>query len=565
MRVKLLKLTEIGAVLKRLYISNFALISEMDVTFPGKLSVITGETGAGKSIFLEALALALGKRADLLALKNAAKKCVVEAEFDTKDLDLAGFFEEHELDYAQQITLRREISADGKSRSFLNDALVNLNTLKLLAEKLIDIHSQHQTLLLNQSDFQLEVMDAFGGSLSLFKDYKQEYNKLSKLKSELNSLKEQEAAARKELDYYQFLFDELEQVEILPGLLKQLEDESNTFENAETIKANLLGAAYSLTGGEQNLLGILSAVKNGINAVAKYGKSYTELAERANTLYIELKELANDLDDAGSAVESDKARLEEINAKMDKLNRLLKKHQAGDEEELLKIKEQIEEKLSHFNSLETTIGLISKQIDKTRNTCIKQAKQLSDTRAKAIAGIESEVKAMLLDLSMENAVFKISQKVLDEPGPNGLDEILFLFSANKGQALSTLEKVASGGELSRLMLSIKALLAKRKQLPTIIFDEIDTGVSGDVADKIGNILALMGNSMQVITITHLPQIASKGKHHLFVYKNDEADKTVSHIKELQADERIHEIAKMLSTGKPTQSALVNARELLNLN
>ncbi|MCC6369886.1 MAG: DNA repair protein RecN [Bacteroidia bacterium] len=551
-------------MLKRLYISNFALISEMDVAFPGKLTVITGETGAGKSIFLEALALALGKRADLLALKNAAKKCVVEAEFETSDLDLLSFFEENDLEFSTGITLRREISADGKSRSFLNDSLVNLNVLKLLSEKLIDIHSQHETLLLNQSDFQLEVMDAFAGSLDLFKDYKHEYTKLSKLNAELKNLTEQEIAARKELDYYKFLFEELEQVDLQAGIIKQLEEECATLENAETIKTNLLNAAYAINGGEQNLLGSLNQVKQLLNGLTKYNKRYQEFFERVNSTHIELKEIASEMEDAESLVDVDKSRQEEVNEKLDKLNRLLKKHNVSNEEELVKIKEEIEEKLVRFTSLETTIGLLSKQIERCKNTCLKLAKQLSDKRQKTMAAIEKEVKEMLLDLSMENAVFKIAHKTLPEPGPNGLDEVSFLFSANKGQELSALQKVASGGELSRLMLSIKSLLAKRKKLPTIIFDEIDTGVSGDVADKIGNILALMGNHMQVITITHLPQIASKGAHHLFVYKNDEAEKTVSHIKELHNDDRVTEIAKMLSTGKPTQSALVNAKELLSM-
>jgi DNA repair protein RecN (Recombination protein N) len=558
-------LCEIGTVLKRLYISNFALISEMDVSFPGELTVITGETGAGKSIFLEALALALGKRADLLALKNAAKKCIVEAEFETGNLGLNSFFEENGLEFNNTVVLRREISADGKSRSFLNDSLVNLITLKLLSEKLLDIHSQHETLLLNQSDFQLEVIDAFAGSLELFKNYKQEFTKLNKLSLELKSLSEQELLARKELDYYKFLFEELEQVDLQSGLLKQLEEESNTLDNAETIKTNLLNAANTINGGEQNILFSLNQVKQSIQSISKYNQIYQDFYERINSTYIELKELSGELEDAESFLDVDRARQEELHEKIDKLNRLLKKHGASNEDELLKIKEDIEEKLTRFSSLETTIGLISKQIERSKSTCLKMAKQLSEQRLKSVSDIETEVKTMLVDLSMENAVFSITNKILTETGSNGIDEFTFLFSANKGQALSTLEKVASGGELSRLMLSIKALLAKRKKLPTIIFDEIDTGVSGDVADKIGKILAGMGQNMQVITITHLPQIASKGNHHLFVYKNDEADKTVSHIKEIVSEERINEIAKMLSTGKPTASALVNAKDLLRMN
>jgi len=552
-------------MLKRLYISNFALINEMDVGFPGNLTVITGETGAGKSIFLEALGLALGKRADLAALKNKTKKCIVEAEFEVKGLDLTSFFEENDLDAESNIILRREISVDGKSRSFLNDSVVSLNALKILSEKLIDIHSQHQTLLLNQGNFQLEVLDAFAGSLGVYKEYKAEFNKLNKLNSGLKALLEQETQARKELDYFQFLFDELEQVDIKPGQLKELEEVSATLENAETIKANLSNAFNSINGGDTNVLSALSQIKLSIQSISKYGKSYTEYYERINSVYIELKELASDLEDAEGLVHFDTAKLEEVNSKMDKLNRLLKKHAATNEEDLLKTKTEIEDKLSQYGSLENEIEKNKKEIGKLTLACTKLAKDLTALRTKAIPTIEKEVKEILTDLSMENAKFKIELSQQNEIGVTGFDQVKFLFSANKGGHLEELNKVASGGELSRLMLSLKAMLATKKQLPTIIFDEIDTGVSGDVADKIGNILFKMGKTMQVITITHLPQMASKGQHHLFVYKKDEEDKTVSYIRQLNKDERITEIAKMLSTSNPTQSALKNAKELLNLN
>ena len=552
-------------MLKRLYISNFALINEMDVSFPGNLTVITGETGAGKSIFLEALGLALGKRAELAALKNKTKKCIIEAEFESKGLDLVSFFEENDLDAESSIVLRREISADGKSRSFLNDSVVSLNALKTLSEKLIDIHSQHQTLLLNQGNFQLEVLDAFAGSLGLFKEYKLEFGKLNKINTRLKELQEQETQARKELDYFQFLFDELEQVEIKPGQLKELEEESNTLENAETIKSNLLNASNTINGGEINLLSSLNQVKLSIQGISKYGKSYEAFFERINSTYIELKDLAGELEDAESEVNFDNVKLEEINSKMDKLNRLLKKHAVKTEDELLKIKTDIEEKLSRFGSLESEIEKTKKEISKLLQMCTKLAKDLTNHRTKAVVGIEKQVKEMLTDLSMENANFKIELSQLSEIGSNGFDQIKFLFSANKGGNLEELHKVASGGELSRLMLTLKSLLATKKQLPTIIFDEIDTGVSGDVADKIGTILLKMGATMQVVVITHLPQMASKGAHHLFVYKKDEEDKTVSYIKQLNKEERITEIAKMLSTSNPSSSALKNAQELLSAN
>jgi DNA repair protein RecN (Recombination protein N) len=552
-------------MLKRLFISNFALINEMDVNFPGSLSVITGETGAGKSIFLEALGLALGKRADLAALKNKTKKCIVEAEFEAKELDLHSFFEENDLDYEPTIILRREISVDGKSRSFLNDSPVGLNALKVLSEKLIDIHSQHQTLLLNQTNFQMEVLDAFAGSLPLFKQYKTEFSKLNKLSAQLKALEEEESKSRKELDYFQFLFNELEETEIRPGYLKELEDESSTLENAETIKGNLLQAANSINGGDANLLSGMNQVRQSLQGISKYSKNYEGYYERINSLYIELKELAGELEDEEGQVNFDNVKLEEVNSKMDKLNRLLKKHSVSGEEELLAIKTDIENKLTQFGSLESEIEKIKKQIAAITAECTRQAKELSATRKKATSGIEKQIKEMLTDLSMENANFKIALVQNMELSSSGFDQVKFLFSANKGGAMDELHKVASGGELSRLMLSLKALLATKKQLPTIIFDEIDTGVSGDVADKIGNILLKMGKTMQVVTITHLPQMASKGKHHLFVYKKDDADKTVSYIKQLTGEERVTEIAKMLSTSNPTQSALKNAKELLSLN
>lgn len=550
-------------MLKRLYISNFALINEMDVSFPGKLTVITGETGAGKSIFLEALGLVLGKRADTAALQNKSKKCIIEAEFEIKGLDLAAFFSENELEHDPHIILRREINAEGKSRSFLNDTPVGLNILKLLSEKIIDIHSQHQTLLLNQANFQLEIIDAFAGTLELYKNYKNDFLKLSKLSASLKALQEQESQAKKELDYFQFLFNELEEADLKEGQLKQLEEESLSLENAETIKSTLLNASTTINGGENNLIQTIAVLKQQLQLITKYNKNYAQFFERINSVYIELKELAADIDSAEESVTFNQVKLDEVNSKMDKINRLLKKHAVSSEESLLSVKKEIEDKLARFSSLETQIEKTAKQINELKKNCTAQANKLSLLRKGSVSGIENNVKQLLSDLSIPNANFKIEIKPLSELSSTGLDEVQFLFSANKGTALNELHKVASGGELSRLMLSLKSLLATKKELPTIIFDEIDTGVSGDVADKIGNILSRMGKSMQVVTITHLPQIASKGAHHLFVYKKDDEERTSSFIKELGKDDRVTEIAKMLSTGTPTQSALKNAKELLN--
>ncbi len=552
-------------MLKRLYISNFALINEMDVSFPGKLTVITGETGAGKSIFLEALGLVLGKRADVASLQNKAKKCIIEAEFDAKGLDLNQFFENENLEQDNHLILRREISAEGKSRSFLNDTPVGLNALKFLSEKLIDVHSQHQTLLLNQTNFQLEILDAFAGTLNLFKEYKLDFNQLGKLNSLLKNLQEQESVAKKELDYFQFLFSELEETEIKPGSLKKLEEESATLENAETIKSNLLHVSNAINGGDNNILSSLAQIKQLLNSVSKFGTNYTQFFERLNSVIIELKELGVDLENAEGEIIFDAEKLDEINSKIDKTTRLLKKHNVSTEEDLLAVKQDIELKLTNFNSLETQITDTKNKIKTLGAICTKKAKELSELRHKATSKIEVQVKTILADLSMPNANFKIDLSALPEISATGVDQVKFLFSANKGVSLNELNKVASGGELSRLMLTLKSLLATKKELPTIIFDEIDSGVSGDVADKIGIILSKMGKTMQVVTITHLPQIASKGSHHLFVYKSDETEKTYSFIKELSKEERVTEIAKMLSTGNPTQSALKNAKELLSVS
>jgi DNA repair protein RecN (Recombination protein N) len=550
-------------VLSRLYISNFALINEMDVKFPGHLTVITGETGAGKSIFLEGLALALGRRADVNAVRNKLRKCIVEAEFELSGLGLEDFFKEQGLDYDCHVTLRREISADGRSRSFLNENLVGLGVLKSFSERLIDVHSQHQTLQLNQGQFQLEMIDAFAGTQKQFEEYRTQYKLLKGLEAELQKLQQKETEAKKELDYLQFLYDELDGTEITSGLLKKLEEESLALENAEMIKGLLQRSSSAMNEGEQNVLSSMSLIKQSLNSISKFGKAYTDLHDRLSSIYFELKDLSKDLEAAAGKVSVDNKYLSSVNDSIDRINRLLKKHSVQTEEGLLESKEQICKKLEKYSSLGNEIEKAKKKITETEKFCKTAALKISEQRLRSIPEIESEVKKILSGLSMENAVFRIECLQVETPGSDGIDQVRFMFSANKGVAPGELHKVASGGELSRLMLSIKALLANKKALPAIIFDEIDTGVSGDVANKIGEILFSMGKKMQVITITHLAQMASKGDHHLFVYKKDDEDKTASYIRELSREERIIEIAKMLSTSNPTQSALKNAKELLS--
>ncbi len=550
-------------MLQHLRIQNFALIEETEVHLNNGLTVITGETGAGKSILLGALGLTLGSRADVSSLHDKTKKCIIEAQFNIKEYSLMSFFESNELDFEEVTTIRREITPEGKSRAFINDTPTTLSVLKELGEKLIDIHSQHETLLLKETNFQFELVDAFAQTTNLFSDYKKQFNALQKLKKQLEELTAQEIQAKKELDYFQFQFNELEEANVKVGEQQQLEEESETLENAEFIKGSLVKSSLAINGGDENIVSALALVKQQLQSVSKFGKQFNELFERINSVSIELKELSKDIDACEEDVVYDNSRLEEVNAQLDKLNRLLKKHGVNSEEELLTIKTDIEAKLQQFSSLEVAIEKTQKEITALEKQCKALAKDLSDKRQKSTAGIEQNIKTMLTSLSMANAQFKIDLKPLQALSINGQDAISFLFTANKGAEYKELHKTASGGELSRLMLCLKALLAERTALPTIIFDEIDTGVSGDVADKIGNILFAMGKTMQVITITHLPQMASKGGNHLFVYKSDSKDKTTSSIKALNKEERIAEIAKMLSTGTPTETALKNAKELLN--
>jgi DNA repair protein RecN (Recombination protein N) len=550
-------------MLQSIRIQNFALIEETDIQFNDGLTVITGETGAGKSILLGALGLTLGNRFDINALNNKDKKCIIEARFDLSKYQLKSFFVEHELDYEDVTSIRREITVEGKSRAFVNDTPVTLAIIKELSEQLIDIHSQHETILLKENHFQLELVDAFAKTTALYFDYKKQYLSLQKLKKQLAEFIEQELQAKKEFDYFQFQFTELEEANLKIGELKLLEDESETLENAEFIKGNLVKASVVINGGDENILSAIAQLKQGLQSISKFGSQFNELYERINSLSIELKELNADINSVEENVVYDNVKLEIVNAQLDKLNKLLKKHNVKTEDELLEIKNSFEDKLQQFSSIELSIEKIQKEISVQEKNCLNLAKTLSKKRKESVSEIEENIKVLLSNLSMPNAQFKISISDLDTFGINGLDKIEFLFSANKGQDFKEIGKTASGGELSRLMLCLKSLLADRTLLPTIVFDEIDTGVSGDVADKIGIILEKMGKSLQVITITHLPQMASKGKNHLFVYKMDSKEKTTSHIKRLNEVERIEEIAKMLSSGKPTEIALKNANELLN--
>ena len=549
-------------MLNHLSVQNYALIDQLEVDFSEGLTIITGETGAGKSILLGALGLIAGSRADTQSLQDKTKKCIIEAAFNIKGYSLNDFFNEHELDYEAVTTIRREINPEGKSRAFINDTPVTLNQLKELGERLIDIHSQHQTLSLNGADFQLSVTDAFAKHETLLEQYQSNFKEYKSLERQLTELSVRESQAQKDLDYFQFQFNELEDAGLKAGEQTEMEQELETLNNAEEIKSTLSKAAFGLNGGDQNLLSSLGEIRTMLNGMAKFKPEIAELSARINSSYIELKDISNELEAIEQEVVYDPKRIEVLNDKLDAIYRLQQKHQVKTVEELIAIKDEISNKLLDFNSLEAEIEKVKTALEKVKAALAAKAKTLSDNRKKAIPKIEKEIASLLASLSMPNAQLKIDQQPLETFTVSGTDKINFLFSANKGSDFKELNKVASGGELSRLMLSIKSLIAQLTALPTIIFDEIDTGVSGDVADKVGSIMNAMAAKMQVITITHLPQIASKGSSHLFVYKEDKNNKTYSNIKKLTNDERVQEIAKMLSTGKPTEAAISNARELL---
>jgi DNA repair protein RecN (Recombination protein N) len=551
-------------MLKQLNIQNYALIDELDISFSDGLTIITGETGAGKSILLGALSLIIGQRADTGSLQDKTRKCIVEGTFSIKGYKLNTFFKQNEIDYSDETIVRREINPEGKSRAFINDTPVILSLLRELGERLIDIHSQHETLTLNDSAFQLELVDVYAGHEQLLNAYQSEYKKFKQQQQILNGLVEREAQAKKDLDYFQFQFNELEDANLKAGEQIAMEQELETLNNAEEIKGSLSKAHIALDGGERNIVVSLNEVKVMVSNMAKYNTSINDLSGRLNSTLIELKDIANEIESLEQGVNYDPKRIEALNLRVDTIYRLQKKHNVNAVEDLLDIKEELSKKLIDISSLETEIVKLKKELADIEKSLRQQADKLSANRQGAIPKIEKEIKKTLSELGMPNADLKITRTALTNNDLNstGIDNINYLFSANKGSELKQLHKVASGGELSRLMLSLKALIAQLTSLPAIIFDEIDTGVSGEVANKVGVIMAKMAEAMQVITITHLPQIASKGSSHLFVYKEEKNKKTYTQIKKLDKNERVIEIAKMLSNQNPSDAAIKNAKELL---
>ncbi|RZA02328.1 MAG: DNA repair protein RecN [Sphingobacteriaceae bacterium] len=559
-------------MLQKLSISNYALIDNLEISFDSGLNILTGETGAGKSIILGALSLILGQRADSRYFFNQQKKCVIEGSFKIGEFHLKAFFEDNDLDYEAETVLRREISADGKSRAFVNDTPVNLTSLKLLGEKLIDIHSQHATLEINDPEFQLLVVDSVAGHHELLNDYQAKYKSYKKSTAKLAQLIDESDKAKADLDYFQFQFDELENANLDAEEQEKLEQELAVLNNAEEIKRNLLSANYLMQDSEVAVLAQLREAGQQLGGIEKFNPQIEELHQRLNSTLIELKDIAAEIENIEQRTHTDEARADEINTRLTLIYTLQKKHRVNTTAELLELQEELSGKIQQAVFGDEEIEKLQQQLSLDKKELEQLAAQLSANRTKAIPQIETQVLQTLAEMGMGNSALRIEQTVRKSGSPEdgkyevlgktGVDDIRFLFSANKGHALAEMSKVASGGELSRLMLSIKSLVAKNTALPTIIFDEIDTGVSGEVAHKVGQIMEQLSQNLQVITITHLPQIAVKGSSHYFVYKDDEGATTYTRIKQLDKQERVVEIAKMLSGDNPGESALQNARELL---
>jgi DNA repair protein RecN (Recombination protein N) len=551
-------------MLQKLFIQNYALIDELEIEFGKGMNIVTGETGAGKSILLGALSLILGERADKSALVDLTKKCIIEGVFVADKKLVNNFFKAHELDPDTKTIIRREISSEGKSRSFINDTPVSLNQLKELGELLVNIHSQHETLLLNEARFQLSVVDAYAQHDNLLREYGERYKQYRKHLAELEQLKEEEKKSKADYDYFQFLFNELAEANLNTGEQEKLEEELRTLTHAEEIKSVLTSVLASMNGGENDLLNQLSSLNSSVNAIAKYNTKAGDIAMRLKSVSIELKDIQSEIESINDEVNYEPNRIEEINERLNIIYRLQQKHRTKDVNGLLLLKDDFEKKVQSIASLEDKISLLEKASESMKSGLKRQAGIISTNRNKAIPQLTSEIRKLLKEVSMPDAVLKIENKVRTEDDFNadGIDEISFLFSANKGVVYQPINKVASGGELSRLMLCIKASVAQLISLPTIIFDEIDTGVSGETAVNVGKVLKNLSRHHQLVTITHLPQIAGRGDAHFYVYKEVSNKKTTTNVRKLTNDERTVEIAKMLSGEKPSAVALENAKELL---
>ena len=550
-------------MLTQLSINNYALINQLSIDFSSGLSIITGETGAGKSILLGALGLVLGNRADLSSLKDTSKKCIVEAKVAISNYNLENFFNEVDLDYESETIIRREILPSGKSRAFVNDTPVTLSVLNQLRTKLIDVHSQHQTLQLSDTDFQFSILDALAKNKARIESYKRGFLQLNSLIKELSQLKEQQEQDNQQYDYNLHLFKELEEAKIQADEQVELEATLEKLNNIEDIKLNLSEALELSINDEIGIQNLLNTLENRLSKIAPFSKEYQELSERITSVKIEIDDVVSELENANENVDFNPNEAEQINDRLQLLYNLQKKHYVSSNQELLEVFETLSAKVAQVESADEVIKKKQEEIHTVSGKLDKVASLISKARIASIPKLTKALQNLLADLGMENARFSIKINPSNSYFSNGKDELEFLFSANKGGNFGELKKVASGGELSRIMLSVKTILSANTQLPTIIFDEIDTGVSGEVSNKIAGIMKQMSNNMQVIAITHLPQIAAKGKNHYKVYKGEENGVTTTNLKQLSNEERIVEIAEMLSGKDISKSALTHAKELLN--
>lgn len=550
-------------MLKSLYIQNFVLIDSLDIKFDKGFSVITGETGAGKSIILGALGLVLGARADGKSIQKGCDKCVIEATFDIAKYQLEPFFMENDLEYdADTCIVRRELYSTGKSRAFVNDSPVSLAILKELGTKLIDIHSQHQNLLLGNTHFQLKVVDVMAENEILLILYRKEYSRYQGLKRELKELQQKAAQTKQEEDYIRFQLEQLDEAQLQEGEQEALEQEQETLAHAEEIKGALYKIAQLLDGEEMGGVQLLKEALNTAESLEAYYPKSKEIAERIRSAYIDMNDLASDADSQKEDVEFNPERLDWVNERLNLLYTLEQKHHLSHVEELIALRDRYRQQIEEIGSFDEQIEELNRLIAASYQELLQQAAVLSAQRQTSAERISKELVQTVTPLGMPNVRFEVEVTRKEEPEADGMDAIRFLFSANKNGELQPVEQTASGGEISRLMLCIKAMIAGFTALPSIIFDEVDTGVSGDIADKMGAIMQRLGDKMQVFAITHLPQIASKGAAHYYVYKQDLDDRTVTRIKQLTDEERVNEVARMLSGATLTDASVANARDLL---
>lgn len=550
-------------MLLHLSVENFILIPKLDINIHKGFTCITGETGAGKSILVGALSLILGQRADSSVLRDKAQKCIVEGSFSIEGYGLESIFEDNDLDFEINTTIRREINPQGKSRAFINDTPVNLNVLKLIGEKLVDIHSQHQTLELNEAAFQLAIVDSYAGNADLLSQYSVEYKTLVSMRSELANCVRLENESIAEREFLNYQFEELENANLQMNEQTEAEEELEVLTHAEEIKSRTFAAVSVLAENEPNLLDQLLDVRQQLDYASRLSHMITPVSVRVNECYIELKDIATELRGFSEQLNYDPEKIEKLTQRLDLIYHLQQKHRVQSIPELIDLQARFSEKLLAIGTLEARISALKATILTKETELSGLCDVLSQRRSEAIPKIEAELSNVLSNLGMPSARFKINISSTEGFTSNGTDFVSFLFSANKGGEIKEIQKVASGGELSRLMLALKSLVLNRSMLPTILFDEIDTGVSGEIAGKVGNIMSKMSKQMQVVAITHLPQIAGKADSHLLAFKLDTGSSTVSSIRTLTAEERINEIARMLSDETITDSARLTARELLN--